>query len=1107
MSVAPNTTEKSPDDPGFFPDDLSHRPRPLVFLVGLDTREKDVHKRIHEALTVYRNTKRPHTNYQMVTPSHEYPVRSRQKLNYEAYVPKGIIPSDWIQKHLHKLPAVLALFYDLDWDSQDFEQKQTEVCSRISCLRQSLHGLNTRVLLVLIQSRLFHVSHSSSPADQLTAKRMAGLAQSCGIQVDQLFQLPHTERMMDCILKIEISFLDQAMLYYAHRIKTVRAHKDLLTKPVHLTLFVRHQFKIGFFSEFKKDVSGALKYYNHAYNHLMEMQVEDRNALEVKMVAGILNYKICQLTFVDSPRQAISNFRKHIDNYRKHEGPRDLSFQHQHWLAAENSHFARMFADAIDGIQTLNPGMYYVIAAEHAKSRRNISNKITPVSSNSVTLYTPPKPKFYGQYPWRDGLTESEATDGTARRAGVICLCQREMNVEHNWEVIGLLCRAVNQFKRYSSRRLTSTVKVQLAEEYFSAGEYKKILDLLLGTVSLQFRSEHWWQLLERVGELCLVCAYIEKSYPFFVMVLMESLSRYSSTTSETKRKLQESLDTFLKYQPPNPPDKTPPALRESTLKEWSNMCEAKELAHVKLDMNQLAGCVECKVMFERESFQADQFVLLQLHVFSSAPGVLPLREISIHLSRECYSDYCIVSPSQDGDSLLLQPYSIYSHTFSFLPHTNDVTSSIHADSIHIEIGYHENEHPVTLTWSLPPVSWGQPSTRQPLDFSKKWSRLSNSCSAEITLRESKIGLYIQTPSPSLVGDLHRLDLILENKEDSDISNVSFKLELIRSGKDTPLVTSLAHDSATRGNGMESTTDFTFKQDLIPAGDTASKCVSVRSLSASVQEFHLLVSYDICCELGDQSLLCSCVKESRSSINIVHPFKVTPHLTSMKYLPMELTVRSEESFLLHIDTVSTCPWSLLITDSILKKNPSLEISHLTESQIQGCVVEHEESLSETFCMLVPDGHSVNSTFSIGDYVIKWKRISYDSSEEFNETTMTLSLPHVFVKDIPFSINTIHPAYGKIYEPLDYHYVVFNKTLYVQEFEAGVDDSPDFLFSGKKSHSFNILPRSDFTISYCLCPTNSGNTKLPKFWIRFMRDTQPYEGVANSMVPTDLFIKP
>ena len=299
-------------------------------------------------------------------------------------------------------------------------------------------------------------------------------------------------------------------------------------------------------------------------------------------------------------------------------------------------------------------------------------------------------------------------------------------------------------------------------------------------------------------------------------------------------------------------------------------MCEGRELSTVKLDMNQLAGCVECKVSFQKERYQADEVVSLQLHLFSSAPSALPLKEVSIHLSRECYT--CTLSPGGEGEGegepIPLLPYSVFSHTFTFLPHTNDVTGSIHADSIHIELGYPGSEHPiVSLTWSLPPVSWGQPCTRVPPGFSKQWSKLQQHYSTDITLRESKVDLYIQTPSPSLVNDLHRLLLILENREEGDISNVSFKLELVRSGgEESPLVTSLVLDPSVSEEMRSSLTDFSFKQDLIRSGDTCTKVVCVRSSSANIQEFHLLVSYEIARDLGKYGVInCSCVKESRSS--------------------------------------------------------------------------------------------------------------------------------------------------------------------------------------------------------------------------------------------------
>lgn len=58
---------------------------------------------------------------------------------------------------------------------------------------------------------------------------------------------------------MESSLFEFAKLYYQHECKLVKAHRDLLNKTTHPLLFVRHQFKIAFFSELKQDNPNALK--------------------------------------------------------------------------------------------------------------------------------------------------------------------------------------------------------------------------------------------------------------------------------------------------------------------------------------------------------------------------------------------------------------------------------------------------------------------------------------------------------------------------------------------------------------------------------------------------------------------------------------------------------------------------------------------------------------------------------------------------------------------------------------------------------------------------------------------------------------------------------
>lgn len=78
------------------------------------------------------------------------------------------------------------------------------------------------------------------------------------------------------------------------------------------------------------------RHYDQAYEWLEEVRVVDTNSLEIKVVAGYLIYKICKLMFnVGSPREAITQFRIHIDKYRNRTGITDLLFEHYAWLSAQ----------------------------------------------------------------------------------------------------------------------------------------------------------------------------------------------------------------------------------------------------------------------------------------------------------------------------------------------------------------------------------------------------------------------------------------------------------------------------------------------------------------------------------------------------------------------------------------------------------------------------------------------------------------------------------------------------------------------------------------------------------------------------------------------------
>lgn len=61
------------------------------------------------------------------------------------------------------------------------------------------------------------------------------------------------------VRRLESVFYELAQNYYNQEIRNVKLHKDHLVKTSHQYLFVRHQFKIAFFNEMKRDLNTAHK--------------------------------------------------------------------------------------------------------------------------------------------------------------------------------------------------------------------------------------------------------------------------------------------------------------------------------------------------------------------------------------------------------------------------------------------------------------------------------------------------------------------------------------------------------------------------------------------------------------------------------------------------------------------------------------------------------------------------------------------------------------------------------------------------------------------------------------------------------------------------------
>uniref|UniRef100_A0A674IJC6 Trafficking protein particle complex subunit 11 n=1 Tax=Terrapene triunguis TaxID=2587831 RepID=A0A674IJC6_9SAUR len=212
-----------------FPVELCCRPMAFVTLTGLDVVYNAVHRAVWDAFCANRRADRVPISFKVLPGDHEYPKCRTKRTSYEWYIPKGILKTGWMNKHLNLVPALVVVFYELDWDEQQWKEKQSECATRVEIVRQSLQGRNTKVAVVLIQKK----TPLPPGEDVIASERAAALCNACDLSGKSLFVLPHTDHLVGYIIRLENAFYEHAQTYYYTEIRRVKSHKEFLNKTTH----------------------------------------------------------------------------------------------------------------------------------------------------------------------------------------------------------------------------------------------------------------------------------------------------------------------------------------------------------------------------------------------------------------------------------------------------------------------------------------------------------------------------------------------------------------------------------------------------------------------------------------------------------------------------------------------------------------------------------------------------------------------------------------------------------------------------------------------------------------------------------------------------------
>ncbi|XP_041357008.1 trafficking protein particle complex subunit 11-like [Gigantopelta aegis] len=1107
------------------PQELLCRPMGLVTLTGLDIKYNAIHKLIWDSFCNNRRPDRVPLKFQVQLGDHDYPKSKAKRTSYEWYIPKGILKKSWMSKHISLVPAVVVVFFDLDWDETMWKEKQITCASVVEVVRNTLQGRGTKVAVVLIQKN----APLPPGEDVIAAERAASLCSACDISAKSLYVLPHTDHLIGYTIRLENAFYELAQSYYHTEARKVKSHKDFLNKTTHQLLYVRHQIKIAFYNELKQDTHTALKHYKQAYGHILDLRMYDTNMLEIKVIGGFVNYKLCRLSFQhNAPLDAIAQFRKHIDFFKSKPSIIDLAFEHSAWMSKQFHVFGDLFDEAIKlgltAIQTQHPGFYYQQAANHSISRKQLCQGLCKPSVDEPQhdmVERLAKLEYYGQRPWRQGHQSIDPPDAQKEKEGIAALQYLETQVDHSWIIIPLLSSAVAQFKKYKSPRMKRSLMVHMGEEYFHAKDYGKAL-MLLNKVMWDYRIERWWPLLTSILNLSLKCAYLTGKVQDYVTNSLELIGQYCQSSTDEKTRRQTNMIKVLSNDIPEPEPGLLPASVDTAPNEW--LKSQKEPIIFTVEMQSLVPFVECKARFVDDTVSADSKITLEVCLRVACPLPIQFSKLSVLFNNQSYNHHCEMidtrgmnaaseGPADSGD-LYLVPGKLKVYTLTFLPLKEDVGAQIEISSVALELGS-QSKCCAVLRWlggggdalSSPP---GQQLVlgKKPIlaDDKVEWEEFNVSSVIRVVPRQAKLDLTVDHKAPSLLNEFYEVTITIVNKEEKTTSGVSLSIKQPDSEEASAQdqTTHLSLDTPTYGNNVVSNLTGIALGQLEP-GQKVVKHVYLKCLQSGIRTLFVKVYYNVDVSVKNQPITCVCEKEEVLTITTITPFEVSIKLQSMKFEPID-AAHAEEPFLLMPEIGCTSPWPVEIKTSNIQLTDVVRTScDRFVSQIEGIYLKKSECAAE--CLSLIAMACVQPSLSLGTYTVFWRRKCEDGVSDLPFVMTSFPLPTINIEHIPIYVTLELPAFGSVKTLLPLCYSIKNCTPYLQEVEVTMDASDSFMFAGNKQVHFRLLPGSDYQLWYNLFPLIAGQVGLPKLHVNMLRYPGTMDEVVQKMLPNSIFIKP
>lgn len=1053
-----------PSDETEFPPEIILKPVALVGLSGLDTVNNAIHKTIWDAFSNNRRQDRASVRFRLLNNTLEFPVVKPKRNSYEWYIPKGILKKNWINKRVALIPAVVVIFYDMEWDDPQWNEKIIECASRVQSVRAALEGHASRVAVVVMQS--------GPPMETaLGAERAQSLYVACEIQPKSLFILPYNDHLMGYIIRLENAFYDIAQNYYHYEMKAVKQHREHLNKTTHQYLFVRHQFKLGYLNELKQDPSAAHKHYLHAYNNLLETRTVDTNVQEVLTVAGFINYKLCKLLFaLNLPRDAIAQFKTHIDRYKGRTGPAELLFEHYAWLARQYSAFGELFDEAIraglPAIHSQHPGFYYQQAAQYTSKRRQAMRS----SCMAVTMYPPlPDPldgpvDFYGQRPWRPGRLSADPHDLFKEQTAIQALQYNEKYFNHSTSIINYLGSAISQFKTFHSPRMRKQLVVEMANEYYFCADYGKALTLLTHML-WDYRKEKWWYLASYVLNRALQCAYLVAKIQDYLQLSVEALSKHIEVPNNDKNRIYGNIMSVLRSNVPAPEPELPPSSLAKASDAWRSVIE-KEPFDVTIDMANISSFIEVKPRFSQKKYRVDETINIELFI--------KLYNLStLHVKR---AQLCVTSRTESIDIPVAQDVLLRRDTLnSYMSHLKiepcNSGTDVRIESVTLVLD-EGNKRKINMNFKLEECNRTSERHRElqhlSLSSNAEFDSIASLTVAHVTAREGRVALRVDNDGPALQGEWFVSTFTLTNHEHTRIYDMSISLSLLAS-TDNPspdAVTELTLGGADEPRVRE------LSSAALRPDESATHAFYVKSNKTATTTVQIRLVYFL-----DLPGLTAhrCIEDLITEIAVVKPFDVTAHFLSLNFKTITKCYVGDP-FILMPQIKILSPRPLEIENTELDVDDCFEFgNHLRPlSSVSGVHADEGNLASDALCVRARHKPKENSAH-IGLYNIKWRRIGTNA-----RTVMSsMALPGLPVVECPVSLHVSHPEVVTLQTCVPLRCALKGLSRSPVSLCVSVEGTDGYMFSGYKKMSVVVPPHGTIHLCFNIHPLTTGRTAPPR----------------------------